>query len=540
MKKKCKVAAVVCIIALFCTFNVWGKTVNEFVPRKTPPNFDEPYYKPPINNFPYSNGNCTWYAFGRAYEILGQKPVFNSNAYKWWDFKDSYSGYGDINSPRVGSIAVWGPTVHNGAGHVAVVEKINADGSVDFSESHYGRVHWEYNTHSKNYIQRYPDGYGGFMEFYGYIYLLDDYPIGWYNAGGFYKYGNGDGTNKVGWYRDNDTKNYYFDTNGNMMVGWNYIDGKRYHFSRDGFQDVGWTKDENNDWYYCYESGGVATGWFDNNGKRYYMDENGKMYSSICMTIDGVNYNIDKDGIVSKENSETTNILPSLTDPYNPSDLDIGYNPSKPSEKDNQNVASGDIENNKRYKYRTRKMKYEYTTSTDSDLDGWECIDTNQKQKWGEWSEWSADYIESSSNIDVQTRKVSTGEKTQIYLGRYYSKKNNDFSPNKLDSSYSFEGGWFDEDEVSFVGQAYNEGRDDCYEISGYHYYFFEIGSHGGERRDVSTDKVMEYRYREKVTDVSYKYRRKVYTNWSEWKWSDTPVEESDVVEVMHSDTNLL
>lgn len=346
---------------------------------------------------------------------------------------------------------------------------------------------------------------------------------GWYQVGDNWRYGQGDGTDLKGWLADSASgKRYYFDNNGNMVVGWVKIDGKNVCFDDNGEQHVGWAP-YNGDWYYFYESGDRATGWLNVDGNDYYMNKNGKMYSGVCMTIDGIEYDISTDGVVSK--SENTKKVDEILPNPNPNTTDPNENGSF--------ANNSNLNNEKRqYKYRIREKKYEYTTSTEPDLEGWELIDTVQNGKWGEWSDWSPEYVSSSENVEVKTRKLTTSEVQQIYLGRYYSNITNKFSPSKLDDSYSFEGGWFNEDDVTFVGQAYAGGRSDCYTVSGYNYYFFEIGSHGGERKSVSTGETTEYKYREKSNNTTYKYRRQVYTEWSQWKWSDTPVEGSDTVEL--------
>lgn len=77
-------------------------------------------------------GNCTWYAWGRAYEILGSKPQLSTgNAGDWYYYNSSNEIYGySPNAPKVGAIACW-------KNHVAVVEKVNSDGTIMISESSY-------------------------------------------------------------------------------------------------------------------------------------------------------------------------------------------------------------------------------------------------------------------------------------------------------------------------------------------------------------------------------------------------------------------
>ncbi|MBQ7943617.1 MAG: CHAP domain-containing protein [Lachnospiraceae bacterium] len=106
---------------------------TEYFIRDTAPSRNLFYYSSEQNKFPYSNGNCTWYVWGRAYEILGDKPIFNGNACSFWNYRTNYYGY-DTDIPRAGSVAVWGGNY----GHVAIVEEVYEDGSILVSESSYG------------------------------------------------------------------------------------------------------------------------------------------------------------------------------------------------------------------------------------------------------------------------------------------------------------------------------------------------------------------------------------------------------------------
>lgn len=84
-------------------------------------------------------GNCTWYTWGRIWEITGEKPTqagFIGNAYEWWEANKNSKKYEYGLEPRVGAIAVWKSSLpgSGGCGHVAVVEKIE-NGKVYISES---------------------------------------------------------------------------------------------------------------------------------------------------------------------------------------------------------------------------------------------------------------------------------------------------------------------------------------------------------------------------------------------------------------------
>jgi len=144
--------------------------------RDTAPSLDNKRYYSDMNLFykirlspPFSSGgrlikgNCTWYAWGRAWEITGSQPNdagFKGNAYEWWEANKKSGKYQYGSEPRVGSIAVWNSDLPNsgGCGHVAIVEKIE-NGKIYISESMWDGVTFEYREiYQTSYL-------------YGYIYL---------------------------------------------------------------------------------------------------------------------------------------------------------------------------------------------------------------------------------------------------------------------------------------------------------------------------------------------------------------------------------
>lgn len=77
--------------------------------------------------------NCTAYAWGRFYEILGSRPKLSTgNAEDWYGY--TADGYERGNTPVLGAVICW-EGKGSAAGHVAIVEKINDDGSIVTSES---------------------------------------------------------------------------------------------------------------------------------------------------------------------------------------------------------------------------------------------------------------------------------------------------------------------------------------------------------------------------------------------------------------------
>lgn len=84
--------------------------------------------------------NCVGYAWGRFMEVLGRQPKLSlANAENWYGYRTD--GYERGHLPRLGAVACWRKgkvgVPSDGAGHVAIVEKINADGTILISESGY-------------------------------------------------------------------------------------------------------------------------------------------------------------------------------------------------------------------------------------------------------------------------------------------------------------------------------------------------------------------------------------------------------------------
>lgn len=121
----------------------------KFIERLIEPNSDNKYYIKNTNGglneclVINSNSvlpNCVGYSWGRFYEITGIRPnLSKGNAENWYDYND---GYKRGLTPKLGAIICWRKgQAHNesdGCGHVAVVEKINSDGSIVTSNSAYG------------------------------------------------------------------------------------------------------------------------------------------------------------------------------------------------------------------------------------------------------------------------------------------------------------------------------------------------------------------------------------------------------------------
>lgn len=138
-----------------------------YVPRTTNPGTGGRFYGYD-NPFPAKGINCTWYAWGRAYELLGYSPnLSRGDARTWWQYNINTNAFPRGYEPRVGAIACWS---YGTLGHVAVVEKIE-NGIVYTSSSSIG-YDPEHPIPWKN--GAYPFRYGvmeNIKGFQGYIYV---------------------------------------------------------------------------------------------------------------------------------------------------------------------------------------------------------------------------------------------------------------------------------------------------------------------------------------------------------------------------------
>ena len=156
-------------------------TGGGFTRRTTAPeSWNNYYYNAAYNPYTYETyvhnadliGECTWYVWGRAYEILGHWP----NISKWYA-KDFYAynvntgAYPYGNEPKLGAIACFAPNNHAyETGHVAIVEAVGGDGSVILSEYNFVSRHafsanrYLNPTEARTWVQ-------------GYIYLRTDDPV---------------------------------------------------------------------------------------------------------------------------------------------------------------------------------------------------------------------------------------------------------------------------------------------------------------------------------------------------------------------------
>lgn len=111
--------------------------------------------------------NCVGYAWGRWRELLGKyHELSRNNAESWYGKND---GYKRGQTPKLGAVMCWRKGVAgdetDGAGHVAIVEKIYSDGTVLTSNSA-----WNGSRFYTKEIKP-PYSLGGTYVFQGFIYL---------------------------------------------------------------------------------------------------------------------------------------------------------------------------------------------------------------------------------------------------------------------------------------------------------------------------------------------------------------------------------
>ena len=122
----------------------------KFSPRLTAPSASDKYWRHTsrggLNDCIHIGGgsvlpNCVGYAYGRFYELTGEKPrLSRSNAEMWYGY--TADGYKRSSTPALGAVACWSKGVvgnsADGAGHVAIVERIEENGDIVTSNSAYG------------------------------------------------------------------------------------------------------------------------------------------------------------------------------------------------------------------------------------------------------------------------------------------------------------------------------------------------------------------------------------------------------------------
>lgn len=140
--------------------------------------------------FKYPLPNCTIYAYGRIMEQYFQNGYdlsVRTDSYNpyWWNstgshFGDAYQWYDSPymqwergSTPKLGAIACFEEGDKFAGGHVAIVEGVNSDGTVNLSESAYKGGMFNYRTNVRLVVGQI-DSYAS-AKFKGYIYIPLNY-----------------------------------------------------------------------------------------------------------------------------------------------------------------------------------------------------------------------------------------------------------------------------------------------------------------------------------------------------------------------------
>lgn len=114
--------------------------------------------------------NCVGYCYGRWLEIIkGAHRLSKGNAEDW--YANSGDGYKRGQKPEKGAIICWRNgrlwDESDGAGHIAVVERVKVNGDIVTSESAYGSDRFRTRTYTKKSGYYFAPGY----ELQGFIYI---------------------------------------------------------------------------------------------------------------------------------------------------------------------------------------------------------------------------------------------------------------------------------------------------------------------------------------------------------------------------------
>jgi hypothetical protein len=156
------------------SFREAGEAIAELfggLPRQSPsPDFSSSFYResnpvwqrgfapksqsPPHTELGNAKGNCTWYVHGRLRELGFDSNALNvlrGHADEYSEVALKHPNYFTVNNaPKPGAIAQW-KNGYGDHGHVAVVERVNSDGTILLSESSYapGDPVWDFLYHPR-------------------------------------------------------------------------------------------------------------------------------------------------------------------------------------------------------------------------------------------------------------------------------------------------------------------------------------------------------------------------------------------------------
>ncbi|WP_415319889.1 hypothetical protein [Clostridium perfringens] len=195
---------------------------------------------------------------------LSVKSNKGSEVEKYYWFKNGTDGYGRT---------IWSYKNKDGKNVVGLAE---INGSKYFFDQ-YGRMQTGIiNDYKSNKIY-YAESNG----------VLSNYK-GWKKISNEWYYFNGDGTLKTGWLSIGGKWYYLNNQEGNMVIGALAIDDKQYYFNSNGelVEKNGWLKGKNLEtggtcWYYFDKEGTLQKGFKKIDGVNYYFTENGFMATGV-------------------------------------------------------------------------------------------------------------------------------------------------------------------------------------------------------------------------------------------------------------------
>lgn len=159
--------------------------MSNFVPRLDKNGmWQNPYWYASSPFYPsYQLPNCTCYAWGRFWEITGERPQLPTGDAGTWFPRAVASGiYKTGTTPEVGAVVCWERPGY--AGHVGIVERVESNGDFLISNSNYQRPLASYPPDMKDYFftshcsaaTMRPDWLGPSFKFQGFIYAPNIVP----------------------------------------------------------------------------------------------------------------------------------------------------------------------------------------------------------------------------------------------------------------------------------------------------------------------------------------------------------------------------
>ena len=132
-----KIFLIILLAVIIASFFLFPNVLFAAPDVNLPSYITEPDGLNPFKDLGVDSGNCTWYAWGRANEVMGVELPVLGNAYQWDEQATDSGKYNVGTIPKKNSIAVWERDLGSD-GHVAYVENVSNDGSIiSISESAY-------------------------------------------------------------------------------------------------------------------------------------------------------------------------------------------------------------------------------------------------------------------------------------------------------------------------------------------------------------------------------------------------------------------